>query len=88
MNHPGLSGKQIGEIFLAEMIPDRWYLTAQILSIVENSGELTVNDRREIGSKQLQWQRRTLNAIRDLHKKGTLEKTIDATKKWQYRRPT
>ena len=77
-SHPGHTGRQIAfDIIYPRMETDKWHSASDILKIVKNSGELSMGsgdcsecggpckgDFREIGTGDLQWQRRTHNALR------------------------
>jgi|TARA_B110001454_G_C12321251_1_gene267906 hypothetical protein len=74
----GHTGRQIAfDIIYPRMESGYWYNASEILNIVKTSGELMMGsgdcsecvgpckgDFREIGSGDLQWQRRTHNALR------------------------
>ncbi len=86
MSSPGLTGKQISSIILTSFEDLRWYDREQTISIVERSGLLTSDDSRVIGSGEIQFHRRTSNALRDLCKQGKLEKNEVRKSYWQYRK--
>jgi len=86
MTHPGLSGKEIEEIILLSFIPLRWYTRKEAIQLVEDSGRLTTDDRRIIGSGEPQFHRRTSNALRNLARtNNTLERNEITPGFWQYR---
>jgi len=86
MSHPGLSGKDIEQILLQSFIPLRWYTRKEAIEFVEKTGTLTPDDRRIIDSGEIQFHRRTSNALRDLARtNNTLERNEITPGFWQYR---
>ena len=88
MPHPGLSGKEIEKILLSSFTHGRWYTRQEAIELVEQSGRITSDDRRIIGSGEMQFHRRTSNALRDLARTtDKLERNEVTPNFWQYRIP-
>ena len=88
MTNSGLTGKQI-EVMLLEMFtPLRWYTRQEAIAMIEASGKLSKDDYKVIGSGEIQFHRRTSNALRDLARTtNKLERNEVTPKFWQYRIP-
>ena len=97
----GHTGRQIAfDILYPRLESGRWYSASECLKIIERSGELKrgpgncsecggscKGDFREIGSGDLQWQRRTHNALRDGNRNWNLwDKRGSASKKFYKKR--
>ena len=88
MAHPGLTGKKIEEVLLDSFVPLRWYTRQEAIELVEQSGMITEDDRRIIGSGEPQFHRRTSNALRNLARySDVLERNEITPGFWQYRLP-
>jgi hypothetical protein len=88
MNHPGLTGSQIEQILLDSFVPLRWYTRKEAIDIVEKSGRISDDDRRILDSDEIQFHRRTSNALRNLARhSNVLERNEINSGFWQYRIP-
>ena len=87
-SNPGLTGGEIEEILICSMTPGRWYTRQEAIELVEKSGKVTNADRRIIGSGEMQFHRRTSNALRGLARyNDILERNEINPGFWQYRLP-